>query len=240
MIFPYRIIDLTHTLHSEVPTWNGSCGFHHDIQLDYSDCEGNDKFRVMKIKMHAGIGTHIDAPSHYVPGAQSVDDLNINQLCMPCIVIDVSAKSHENYHLMPQDILDFEKTHGMIPKGSCVLIKTGWEKRWQTPSKYHNNHLFPSVSLEAANILLERSVEALGIDTLSPDKPNDGFKVHKAFLEQGKILIENVANLDNMPPVDSFIMILPLKIKEGTEAPIRLIGLIEEKDNLKNQNKISE
>ncbi len=90
MFFSYEIIELTHTLDAAIPTWNGSCGFHHDIELDYADCDGEDKFRVMKIKMHAGIGTHMDAPSHYVPEARCVDDFTIDELCMPCVVIKES------------------------------------------------------------------------------------------------------------------------------------------------------
>ena len=87
--------------------------------------------------------------------------------------------------------------------------------------------VFPSVSLEVAELLLERGVNALGIDTLSPDRPEDGFKVHKTFLGSDKILIENVANLGSMPPTGGFVIVLPIKIKDGTEAPVRLVGLIE-------------
>jgi kynurenine formamidase len=68
MTFPYKLIDLTHVLDSTIPTWNGGCGFNHDVHIDYADCEAQDKFRVMKVKMHAGIGTHMDAPSHCIPG----------------------------------------------------------------------------------------------------------------------------------------------------------------------------
>lgn len=70
-------------------------------------------------------------------------------------------------------------------------------------------------------------MSALGIDTLSPDCPEDGFKVHKSFLGAGKIIIENVENLDSMLPLGSFVMVLPIKIKDGTEAPVRLVGLIK-------------
>lgn len=70
-------------------------------------------------------------------------------------------------------------------------------------------------------------MNALGIDTLSPDRSEDGFKVHKTFLGADKIILENVANLGGMPPTGSFVMILPIKIKDGTEAPVRLVGLVE-------------
>ena len=228
--FPYQLIDLTHTLDGDIPTWNGGCGFHHDVHIDYSDCQGEDKFRVMNVKMHAGIGTHMDSPSHCIPGGRSIHDFDVNALIMPCVVIDVSDQCHERYSLGAQDIADFESKHGKILRGACVFVKTGWSQFWHTPSKYHNNHVFPSVSSEAASLLLKRGVNALGIDTLSPDRSGDGFPVHRLFLGADKILIENVANLGAMPPTGSFVMVLPMKIKDGTEAPVRLVGLIE-RDN---------
>lgn len=230
MLFPYKVIELTHTLESSIPTWNGDCGFKHDLHMDYEDCSGEDKFRVMKLGMHAGIGTHMDAPSHCIQGGKFIDDFKVDELCMPCVVVDVSNKADEHYSVTIEDILAFEGMHGTIAAGACVLIKTGWEKFWAEPKRYHNNHRFPSVSSEAANLLIERGVSALGIDTLSPDRPEDGFKVHQIFLGAGKILIENVAHLDNMPLIGAYIMILPIKIKEGTEAPIRLVGFIDKND----------
>ncbi|WP_133135516.1 cyclase family protein [Legionella rowbothamii] len=226
MKFPYKIIDLTHVLENIMPAWDGGCGFNHDVQMDYSDCHGEDKFRVMKLSMDAGIGTHMDAPSHCITGGKCIDEFDVSDLCMPCMVIDVSSKAHEHYRVSAQDISDFESLYGPIRQGTCVMIKTGWERFWRESLKYHNNHVFPSVSIEAANLLLERGVAALGIDTLSPDCPEYGFKVHQAFLGKGKILIENVANLDNMPPTGAFVMICPLKVRDGTEAPIRLLGLL--------------
>jgi len=229
MNLPYKLIDLTHTLDSGVPTWNAACGFNHDLHIDYGDCEGEDKFRVMKMRMHAGIGTHMDAPSHCIPSGRCIDDFDINELCMPCVIIDISSKCHERYSLTLEDITEFERQYDTINKDTCVMVKTGWSKFWDTPMKYHNNHVFPSVSPDAATLLLERGVKALGIDTLSPDRPENGFKVHQIFLGAGKILIENVANLDNMPLINSFVIVLPIKIKDGTEAPIRLVGLIKNK-----------
>lgn len=226
-MFPYTLIDLTNTLHAEIPTWNGGCGFQHTLHIDYDDCDGVDKFRVMKVKMHAGIGTHMDAPSHCIPGGAFVDDFDLNKLLFPCIVIDLKEKCHAHYSVGVDDITAFEDTYGMIPSQSCVLIQTGWSQHWNTPKMYHNDHIFPSISKDAAALLLARGVQALGIDTLSPDCPHNGFPVHQLFLSNGKILIENVTNLNDMPAVGAFVLVAPLKIKEGTEASVRLIGLIK-------------
>lgn len=228
MKFPYKLIDLTHTLDCIIPTWDGGCGFNHELILDYADSPTEDKFRLMKLSMNAGIGTHMDAPSHYIAGGKSIHEFELNDLCMPCVVIDVSNRADERYRVSLKDIKDFESIHGIIGEGSCLLIKTGWERFWSVPEKYRNKHLFPSITVAAANLLLKRGVKALGIDTLSPDCPEDGFKVHQAFLSKNRILIENVANLDKMPALGAYVMVLPLKVKDGTEAPIRLVGLILE------------
>lgn len=221
----YKIIDLTHSLEPNIPSWEGNCGFYNEISLDYPDCQTEVKFRTQKIEMEAGIGTHIDAPAHCIPNGITIDELQLNNLIAPCIVIDVSKNAHEHYSVSIDDIKEFEKRYGVISEGQFVMIKTGWEQFWDEPKKYHNNHFFPSISAEAAKFLLERNIVGIGIDTLSPDRPESGYPVHSLLLGAGKIIVENVANLASMPPVGSFIIALPLKIKGGTEAPIRLVAL---------------
>lgn len=133
---------------------------------------------------------------------------------------------HERYSLTVADIQEFENQYGCISAGSFVLIRTGWEQFWPIPARYHNNYIFPSVSLDAAHYFLERNIVGLGIDTLSPDRPDNGYPVHAALLGAGKYIIENIANSHLLPATGSYVLILPLKIKDGTEAPVRLIGLI--------------
>lgn len=226
MLFPFRLIDLTHPLSPNVPSWHGSCGFRHEVKLDYDQCTTEVKFRVQQIKMHAGIGTHMDAPAHIIPGGATVDEMDIQNFLAPCIVVDVSARAHERYCVTCQDIHAFEHQYGQIPHGGFVIIHTGWQTRWQTPELYRNKHVFPSVSGQAAHLLVERGVVGLGIDTLSPDRPEDGFPTHQALLGAGKYIVENVACAQLLPPTGSFSLALPIKTVGGTEAPIRLVGLV--------------
>ena len=226
-VFPYKIIDLTHILDENSPSWHGDCGFHCKITLDYADFTTKPTFRTQELTMRAGMGTHMDAPAHCIPGAASIEQIPLSQLCIPCVVIDVSAVSHECYSVSSQDIEQFEAKHGAIASDTFVMIKTGWERFWYAPEKYHNNYVFPSVSAEAAELLLKKGVCGLGIDTLSPDRPESGYRVHQLFLGNGKYLVENAANLNNLPAQGSFVLILPMKIKGATEAPIRLIALVE-------------
>lgn len=225
--FPYDLIDLTHTLDEDIPTWSGSCGFRHVLESDYSENPREISFRVHEITMKEGIGTHIDAPAHCSKGGATIDALSLSQLIVPTVMIALPFFVDGDYSVKPQDIEVFERVHGKIQPGSLVLISTGWEQFWVEPEKYRNNYTFPFVSAEAAVLLLERGVVGLGIDTLSPDRPESGFKIHQLFLSAGKYIIENAAHLRKLPPQGSFVAALPLKIKGGTESPIRLIGLVE-------------
>ena len=124
-----------------------------------------------------------------------------------------------------EDVLQFERVYGNIPHGAFVIIYTGWSKRWSQPEKYRNEKIFPSISIEAAEHLLSRNIVGLGIDTLSPDAFGSQFPVHSLILGAGKYIVENVANADQLDPIGSFIFALPIKVFEGTEAPMRLVGM---------------
>lgn len=226
MTLPFQIIDLTHPLSSEIPSWTGACGFRHEVKRDYDQCTTDVKFRVQQITMHAGIGTHMDAPAHVIPGGATIDELDVSHLLASCVVIDVSHQAHEHYSVSCEDIQAFEAEHGSIPTGAFVIFYTGWEKRWSEPEIYRNNHVFPAVSGEVALMLLERGIVGLGIDTLSPDRPEGGnYPVHAALLGSGKYIVENVANALALPPIGAYSLALPIKTVGGTEAPVRLVAL---------------
>lgn len=127
---------------------------------------------------------------------------------------------------MPEVILVYEKKYGKISQNCFVLIYTGWSQYWQQPEKYRNQLQFPSVSLDAAQLLLERKIVGLGIDTLSPDTPMSGYPVHQVILGAGLYLVENVANTHLLPPFGAYSLALPLSIRGGTEAPMRFVGLV--------------
>ncbi|HHL3493943.1 TPA: cyclase family protein [Legionella pneumophila] len=227
MTLPYKLVDLTHPLTASTPSWDNSCGFNHTTSLDYADCTSEVKFRVQGLNMPAGIGTHMDAPAHCDPAGKTIDTIPLKDCLAPCIIIDISEKAHETYLCSTQDILDFEKQHQSLQPGDFVIICTGWARHWSQPAQYRNNLQFPSVSKEAAQLLIERDIVGLGIDTLGPDTAESGYPVHQIILGQGKYLVENVANADLLPPVGSAILVAPLYIFGGTEAPVRLIGFIE-------------
>lgn len=221
----FKVIDLTHNIDSSIPGWDGDCGFKMDISLDYKECTPPDIFLKYDISTPCGVGTHIDSPSHVIPGGRTIEKIMLNELITECVVIDVSHELEENYIVTPDIILKFEKENGQIKLNSFVVFYTGWDKYWDTPEKYINNHIFPSVHEDTAKLLISRGISGLGIDTLSADTGLDGFPVHRIILGANKYLVENITNLKELPPVGSKIVILPLKINNGSEAPARVVAL---------------
>jgi kynurenine formamidase len=168
----------------------------------------------------------MDAPAHVVSGAATIDKLGLDVLLSDCVVIDVSAEADETYMVAPTVVEQFEREHGQIAPQSFVIFYTGWDKYWEDKTKYRNNYVFPSVQLSTAKMLLERSITGIGIDTLSCDRGDQGFPVHRVILGAGKYLVENIANAKELPPTGSRILVLPLKLKHGTEAPVRLVAFV--------------
>jgi len=222
-----KLIDLTHEIHPGIPTWGGACGFRSKITCDYKD-----QFRVMEYEMVAGCGTHLDAPAHIVEGADDVATLDLNRFYAPAVVIDVSIKvvQDSTYKVTEEDIKIFEQKFGKIPVDVFVLAYTGWAKRWSDPDKYRNDvegvMSFPTFSVSAVDYLLERNISGIGIDTLSPDGPSSGFSVHEKILGAGKVILENLTNLELVPNVGAWIIAFPMKIKGGTESPVRVVAAI--------------
>lgn len=222
-----KYIDLTHNLNADAPSWDNGCGFHLKTTLDYSDCQKPNLFKVQKFESRNNMGTHIDAPAHCIPGAKTIDKITLDRLIVNCVVINVSNIANQDYVIPPSIIVDFEKMNGEIESGSFVIFYTGWDKFWNQPDKFRNNLSFPSIHIDTAKILLERNISGLGIDTLSPDAKGEDFPVHRLILSADKYIVENIANAKSMPATGAKILIMPMKIENATEAPIRLLGIID-------------
>jgi kynurenine formamidase len=182
-------------------------------------------------------GTHLDAPIHFGKGQLALDEIPVERLVGPAAVIDVTARCTGNpdYLLSPEDIAAWEKTHGRIRAGTTVLVRTGWGKYWpdrkrylgsDTPGDIANLH-FPGISRAAAEVLVERRIAGAGIDTASLDHgPSKDFAAHQVLNGAGIYGLENIANLERVPPVGATLVSLPMKIKGGSGGPVRIVAIL--------------
>eukprot|EP00923_Selenidium_pygospionis_P023344 GHVN01040638.1.p1 GENE.GHVN01040638.1~~GHVN01040638.1.p1 ORF type:complete len:343 (+),score=29.79 GHVN01040638.1:77-1030(+) len=157
-------------------------------------------------------GTHIDAPIHFVEGGKSVDEVTLERLTGWAVVIDVSDKALEDpdYLITPEDILKWEKLNGLrLSSDMIVILHTGYGQYWPDPARYLGTaergsaavkllH-FPGLSADAASLLSQRGIKAVGIDTASIDfGQSTEFEAHSILLKHGIVIFENVANLGRL------------------------------------------
>jgi kynurenine formamidase len=188
-------------------------------------------------------GTHIDAPVHFAQGRKTVDEIPLEQLIAPAVKIDVSqrAAGNSDYQISVEDLTAWEAQNGQIPDGSILLLQTGFGQFWGDRKKYLGTDRlgaeavaelhFPGLHPQAADWLVKnRKINAVGIDTASIDYgQSQTFDSHVALMSQNIPAFENVANLDKVPVKGAQIIALPMKIKGGSGAPLRMIALLPEK-----------
>jgi kynurenine formamidase len=223
------IIDMTHLITTSSPTWQGSASFSFTIIKDY-----HAGLRTQQFTISSNMGTHIDAPAHTNTNGITVDQIPLEKLVVPACVLDVSKKANANYRISIADVQAFEKEHGMIPAGCLFIAYTGWSVRWENYAQYSNldtqgSMHFPGYSLQAAQLLIERRVVGIGIDTFSPDSGDEKFPLHQLLLAKGIYIIENIAQADKLPPTGALVIALPIKLHDAVEAPARVIGIIPKK-----------
>jgi kynurenine formamidase len=184
-------------------------------------------------------GTHLDAPVHFAEGRHATDQIPLAQLIGPAVVIDVARQtdSSADYRVTSGDLAAWEEAHGSIPPGVIVLVRTGWGSRWPDRARYLGTTKtglaavpelhFPGLHPDAARVLVERRVTAVGIDTPSIDYgQSTTFDVHQILLGANIPGFENVAHLDRLPVTGSFVIALPMLIRGGSGGPLRIVALL--------------
>jgi kynurenine formamidase len=227
------IIDLTYPLNSGNAYWPGPS--YSPFKYETVATLENDGVFSGIYSAPEHLGTHIDAPNHFENNQISVDKLKLEALMGPAAVIDISTKvaGNADYQLTAEDIILWEKSNGLIQNGSIVLLNTGWWTKWNDYEKYknadENNKLhFPGYSEDAAIFLIEkRNIKGIGIDTLSADYGiSSDFIVHHIINGKGKYILENVANLDKLPPNGATLVIAPIKIEGGSGGQARIWAIL--------------
>lgn len=236
MMADNKMIDLTHTFDERTIYWPTSKPFTWEKEA-WGRSEGF-WYTAGRYSASEHGGTHLDAPIHFGEGGRAMDEIPLSKLIGDAVVIDISTKAAADADdmLTTKDIEDWEARHGRIPDDSIVLIRTGWGKFWGDRKKYLGSDKpldaadlhFPGISLEAAEMLVkQRRIDAVGIDTASLDRgASTDFMAHRVLNGADVYGLENVANLDRLPPKGAKVIALPMKIGGGTGGPVRIIALL--------------
>jgi arylformamidase len=168
-------------------------------------------------------GTHMDAPFHFDPNGPTIDQIEVNRyICNNTILIKIQKNSNEM--ITSDDIIHNSKYE--IKEKDTIVFSTGWEKQIKEKDNYLKNN--PGLSKDAAEYLVEKKVNAIGIDCPSIDIGIDSeFIAHKVLLSNQILVIENLCNLYRFNNEKFTLLVTPLKLAGASGSPIRAIGIEE-------------
>jgi kynurenine formamidase len=232
------LIDLTHAFDAETLYWPTEEGFVREPGFA-GRSEGGYWYAAGRFRAAEHGGTHLDAPIHFGEGRPTVDTIPLERLVAPGRVVDArdACTRDPDHRVDLADLAAHEARYGTLPEGSIVLLHTGWGRRWPERAAYLGTDRrgpeavaelrFPGLHPDAARRLIERGVAAVGIDTASIDHgPSADFASHRVLAAHDVPVFENVAQLDALPAVGFQVIALPLKIRGGTGAPLRIVALL--------------
>ncbi len=225
-----RVVDLSQPLHPGMPRWPG------DPPPEFAPVASieSDGYYLRRFTLGEHSGTHLNAPRSFCSGGVTVDEYAGGSLVAPAVVLDVreAAAANPDYSLGAAQVAAWERQHGPIPAGCLVLLYTGWQEKWATPDRYlaldvQGAPHFPGFSLAAARFLVEeRRVAGLGIDTHGVDGGLDStFAVNRLVLARPRLVLENLTNLDRLPPVGAVLFVGRLRLRGGSGSPASVLAL---------------
>jgi kynurenine formamidase len=219
----YEWVDLSHTLEENIPAYPTHARFGRTL---YESYEYGDDASHYGLAMSEHTGTHMDAPLHFIPEGPAVDEIPLDRLAGRAATIEATDLGADDL-LSVERIEAWEENNGPIEAKDRVLIRYGWDRRWTTgPEGRRFLEDWPGLSGEAAEYLVGKGVSLVGCDTLAVDATiSTENPAHYALLGSEVYIIENLNNLDLLPPFCRFLA-LPLKIRGGSGSPVRAIALV--------------
>jgi kynurenine formamidase len=240
-----KVVDLTHTLDPDfpviiLPPEFGQCARFRMEEISCYDHRG-PAWKWHNISMSEHTGTHFDAPAHWISGRDlpnaSVDEIDVKNFIGPICVIDCSdgASQNDDFELTTEIITDWEAIHGTIPPNTWVFMRTDWSKRkgMEYLNMKEDGPHSPGPTPEAVRFLVEeRDIRGFGVETVGTDAGQGAhyippYPAHFYLHGAGKFGLQCLCNLDQLPATGAVLMAAPLKIKNGTGSPLRVLALVE-------------
>jgi kynurenine formamidase len=197
--------------------------WHPVVEVTILGRHGIEGRETRKLVLGTHVGTHCDAPLHFIPTGGTVDQIPLETLMGPATVLDFSGCA-QNQELT---VTDFEERLA-DRRPERLILRFDWCKHFSQMS-FYTDHAY--LSHEAAHWLVDRGVRLLGMDTPQPDNPRSDPKatvdspIHKILLGNGVILVEYLCNLSLLHSSEIEFIALPLKILGADGSPVRAIAI---------------
>ena len=205
-----ELFDISLTISEELPTWPG------DPKIKLTQISAIAEGETSNVTHFSGtvhIGTHIDAPDHFLDNGKTVEEIPLDLLVGPAHVVEIPSMGH----ITKDDI-----TKAGFPKGlKRILFKTRNSKWWETNENIFQED-FIGLASDGAEFLVESGIKVVGVDYLSVAPFQDPAPTHKILLGKDILIIEGL-NLSKVDPGEYTLLCLPLKIKDSDGSPARVL-----------------
>ena len=201
-----KIYDISPPLDASIPVWPGDVPFTREQSLRL---DRGDSFDLSHMSLSLHTGAHMDAPSHFLPGAPTIDQVDLRRCVGPARVVTIGGRRE----IRPADLED--RLINMPPR---LLVRS-------TPTNDFSTFRseFSYFGAEVAAMLVGQGIVLVGTDAPSIDRFDDAaLPAHRAFGEAGVLILENLL-LNDMPDGDYELIALPLRISGGEASPVRAI-----------------
>ena len=237
----YKWVELSHPLNNESPFWSGIPEGSVELGKTVFDW-GNPMLEclIQTFKFPGQFGTHVDFPGHFIQGAPLSEEFGVRNMVYPLCIIDITEKVVRDVHYAAtaQDVKDYEAKYGPIPEGAFVALRTDWSKRWPDCNAISNldensEENFPGWSLDALKYIYEvRRAAANGHETMDTDASAvaaaaGDLVCERYVLSQGKLQVEVLCNLDQVPPAGALLFATWPRIEGATGLPARVWAVFE-------------
>ena len=240
-----KVVDLTQTLSPEFPAlvlppqFGQVWAFKQERICQYDEKGPGWYWNNFSCGEHTG--THFDAPIHWISGkdfpANTVETITPSLFIGPACVVDASKEvaANPDWVLTVEFLEAWEASHGSIPAGAWLLFRTDWSKRIVDPAAFVNMREdgahTPGPSQAAVEWLIQRNVRGFGVETINTDAGQSyawpvGYPCHTLMHGANKLGLQCLTNLDQLPATGAVIVSAPLKIKDGSGSPLRVLALI--------------
>lgn len=180
-----------------------------------------DPLNVTSVDFVVHVGTHLDAPVHFIPDGPTISEIPSDRLVGPGVVWHLDCAPGGLI-----DAADLEKASPALRPGDMVLLDTGWAGRWGTP-EYHDS---PSLTVEAAQWLVGNGATLLGVDFPTPDlaphrrPPGFDWPVHQVLLRHGVLIVEHLAQTAPLAGRRVEAVVGAARIEGADGAPARVLA----------------
>lgn len=226
--------DLTHAFHPGQPHFPA---FPDEIRETVFDLENGDGFTAHRYSIIGQWGTHVDPPSHFIRGGRTLDQIPVEDMVLPLVILDITARVIVNADATPrmEDVQAWESRNGAIAPGAFVALRTGWSHRWPDAGAMANrdddgvSHT-PGWSQEVLSFLIEeRSVTAVGHEQTDTDPglatSRQDFTLETYVLARNRWQIELMANLAGLPEAGAALIASWPKPLRGSGFPARVFAI---------------